>query len=145
MSRFRRGPLVYGVLALACLNALPVCVADEATRTLAERLSAVINGPHYRQARWGLLVVDAKTGETVYAHNADQLFVPASVTKVFSVAAALALLGADFRFETPLYRRGELTDGLLRGDLILVASGDLTLGGRTDARGQLAFRDHDHT
>jgi D-alanyl-D-alanine carboxypeptidase/D-alanyl-D-alanine-endopeptidase (penicillin-binding protein 4) len=144
MSRFRRRPFVYALLALTFLNVLPTCVAEQATRTLAERISEVINGPNYRQASWGILVVDEKTGETVYAHNADQLRVPASVTKVFSVAAALAVLGADFRFETPLYRRGDLLDGLLRGDLILLASGDLTLGGRTDAKGQLAFRDHDH-
>ncbi|HZT80262.1 MAG TPA: D-alanyl-D-alanine carboxypeptidase/D-alanyl-D-alanine-endopeptidase, partial [Gemmataceae bacterium] len=35
-------------------------------------------------------------------------------------------------------------EGRLRGDLILVARGDLTLGGRTTADGKLAFKDHDH-
>ncbi len=52
--------------------------------------------------------------------------------------------GPDHKFETPVYRRGEVKDGRLHGDLILVAQGDLTLGGRTTADGKMAFKDHDH-
>src|SRR5262249_30457083 len=66
------------------------------------------------------------------------------VTKLYSCAAALGAFGADHRFETPVYRRGSVEDGRLRGDLILVAKGDLTLGGRTSADGKMAFKDHDH-
>src|SRR5262249_51263057 len=50
----------------------------------------------------------------------------------------------DRRFETPVYRRGNVEKGVLNGDLVLVAGGDLTLGGRTRADGTLAFKDHDH-
>src|SRR5262249_16154760 len=98
----------------------------------------------YKQASWGILVVDVKTGEAVYSLNADRLFKPASTTKLFSSAAALAALGADYKFQTPVYLRGDLANGVLRGDLILVAQGDLTLGGRTRADGRMAFKDHDH-
>jgi len=114
--------------------------ADEVT----DKIKAVITGPDYKHARWGILVVDAETGKVVYEHNADKRFVPASVTKLYSCAAALAALGPDYQFETPVHRRGELQDGRLKGDLILVAKGDPTLGGRTDHSGRLAFRDHDH-
>ena len=111
---------------------------------LAAKIEAVINGPDYKQARWGILVVDAKTGKTVYERDADRLFMPASVTKLYSCAAALAAFGPDHKFETPVYRRGEVKEGRLHGDLILVAQGDLTLGGRTTADGKMAFKDHDH-
>src|SRR5262245_17965778 len=111
---------------------------------LAGKIEAVINGPDYTQARWGILVVDLKTGKPLYEHNADRLFMPASVTKLYSCAAALTALGADHRFETPVYSRGTVTGGQLKGDLILVAQGDLTLGGRAMSNGKLAFRDHDH-
>jgi D-alanyl-D-alanine carboxypeptidase/D-alanyl-D-alanine-endopeptidase (penicillin-binding protein 4) len=111
---------------------------------LAAKIEAVTNGPDYKQARWGLLVVDAETGQALYERDADRLFTPASVTKLYSCAAALAAFGADHRFETPVYRRGEVKDGRLDGDLILVAKGDLTLGGRTTADGKMAFKDHDH-
>ena len=77
--------------------------------------------------------------------SADKLFAPASTTKLYSVAAALDELGADYRFETPVYARGELDKERLDGDLILVASGDLTMGGRSDDKGHIAFVDTDHT
>src|SRR5437879_2261516 len=115
---------------------LAVCFAPSSIRaddSRAQRIESVINRPDYKQAHWGMLIVDAETGKTVYEHNADRLFLPASTTKLYSCATALDALGPDHRFETPVYRRGEVKDGRLRGDLILVASGDLTLGGRTDA------------
>jgi D-alanyl-D-alanine carboxypeptidase/D-alanyl-D-alanine-endopeptidase (penicillin-binding protein 4) len=145
MSRLTRKPLILLALALTLLQALPPCLADDATRRLSQRIGEIIHGPNYRHARWGILVVDSKTGQEIYSHNADMLCVPASVTKIFSVAAALFLLGVNFLFETPVYYRGKLADGTLDGDLILVASGDLTMGGRTDAQGKMAFRDNDHT
>jgi D-alanyl-D-alanine carboxypeptidase/D-alanyl-D-alanine-endopeptidase (penicillin-binding protein 4) len=111
---------------------------------LAAKVEAFIDGPDYKQARWGILVVDAKTGKTVYERDADRLFMPASVTKLYSCAAALTAFGPDYKFETPVYRRGEVKEGRLHGDLILVAKGDLTLGGRTTADGKMAFKDHDH-
>jgi D-alanyl-D-alanine carboxypeptidase/D-alanyl-D-alanine-endopeptidase (penicillin-binding protein 4) len=112
---------------------------------LAGKIEAVICGSEYRQARWGILIVDAQSGETLYAHNPEQMFVPASTTKLYTCGTALATLGPDFKFETPVYTRGEIVAGRLRGDVILVASGDLTLGGRTDADGKLVFKNHDHT
>src|SRR5262244_2049130 len=115
-----------------------------AEENLAQRIEAVTNGPDYKQARWGILVVDAQTGKTVYEQNADKLVLPASTTKLYSCAAALDALGTDYRFETPVYRRGEVKDGKLTGDLVLVASGDLTLGGRTDPSGKMAYTNHDH-
>lgn len=132
---------VAGVVLVAA--GLPARAADE---PLAKKIEAVIDGPDYKHARWGVLVVDAKTGDVVYARDADKLFTPASVTKLFSCAAALVAYGPDFRFETPVHRRGELTkDGTLKGDLILVASGDPSFGGRTTADGKLAFTNNDHT
>jgi D-alanyl-D-alanine carboxypeptidase/D-alanyl-D-alanine-endopeptidase (penicillin-binding protein 4) len=53
-------------------------------------------------------VVDAKTGQTVYERHADHLFAPASVTKLFSAAAALIKLGPNYRFQTPVVRQGEV-------------------------------------
>jgi D-alanyl-D-alanine carboxypeptidase/D-alanyl-D-alanine-endopeptidase (penicillin-binding protein 4) len=129
---------------LAVIAAAALLQPTQAADGLEAKIGEIINGPDYKHARWGILIVDARTGEPVYAHNADMLCIPASTTKLFSSAAALGTLGADFKFETPVYRRGKLTDGRLQGDLILVASGDLTMGGRTASDGKMAFRDHDH-
>ena len=117
-------------------------IADEPT--LASRLDTVLKRPLYKNARWGILAVEADGGKVVFEQNADQLFAPASVTKLYSCAAALVAFGADHRFETPVYQRGKLADGKLAGDLILVGKGDLTLGGRTQPDGTMAFADEDH-
>ena len=37
---------------------------------LAKKIEAVIDGPAYKQAHWGMLVVDSKTGDVLYARNA---------------------------------------------------------------------------
>lgn len=112
---------------------------------LTARMSAVLDAREYHHGRWGLLVVEAETGKPVFERNADQLFIPASTTKLYTCAAALQNLGPDYRFETPVYSRGVVEDGRLHGDLILVASGDLTFGGRTLPDGRLAFTNDDHT
>ncbi|HEV3204687.1 MAG TPA: D-alanyl-D-alanine carboxypeptidase, partial [Gemmataceae bacterium] len=116
----------------------------EAATDLAGKIEEIISGPDYQQARWSILVVDEESGRTVYELNADRLTTPASTTKLYSCAAALGILGADYQFETPIYQRGAVKDGRLTGDLILVAKGDLTLGGRNDAQGKMAFKKHDH-
>src|SRR5438132_1808639 len=112
-----------------CLCLLILSSPLRAGEDLAAQIESVINAPQYKQAHWGILVVDAEDGHTLYALNPDHLFFPASTTKLYSCSAALAALGPDYRFETPAYRRGTLKDGQLTGDLILVAQGDLTLGG----------------
>ena len=70
---------------------------------LAERIEKITNHQRYHTAHWGLLVVDMKTGEELYAHQPHKLFVPASTTKLYSVAAALDALGADYRFSTKVF------------------------------------------
>ena len=122
--------------------------ADDARRLaddLAAKIDTVVAAPEYKHSKWGILVVDAESGQTVYARNPDTLCVPASVTKLYSCAAALAAFGPGHRFTTPVYARGEINGGTLAGDLILVAQGDPTLGGRSDGKDGLTFKDHDHT
>jgi D-alanyl-D-alanine carboxypeptidase/D-alanyl-D-alanine-endopeptidase (penicillin-binding protein 4) len=112
----------------------------------AAKLEAVMNGPEFPSAHWGILVVERDSGKVLYEQNAGQLFIPASVTKLYSVAAALDTFGPDHRFETTVYRSGEIgPGGELDGDVILVAGGDLTLGGRSDSSGGIVFTSVDHT
>jgi len=127
-----------------CLVSLASQVRSE--DPLAAKIEALIDGEDYKQARWGLCVIDAKTGKALYERDPGKLIVPASVTKLYSCAAAMIAFGADYKFITPVYARGEIDErGVLKGDLILVASGDLSFGGRTTQDGKLAFKDHDHS
>ncbi len=124
-------------------NATPV--ATPVIAPLPDEVVAIIEKPMYGFARWGIYVADRETGEVLYDLNGNERFLAASTTKLFPAAAALADYGADFRFETPIYRTAEVGgDGSLTGDLILVASGDPTMGGRTTPDGQIAFTAIDH-
>ncbi len=116
-----------------------------ASQDVAARVATVVDAPEYQHGRWGILIVHATDGRVVYERNADQLFTPASTTKLYSCSSALHDLGPNYRFETPVYARGSVESGRLHGDLILVASGDLTLGGRTLPDGTMAFTNNDHT
>src|ERR1700676_5292330 len=49
-----------------------------------------------------VLVTDAKGNELV-AQNADDPFVPASVTKIVTAWLAMDVMGGDYRFETRFY------------------------------------------
>jgi D-alanyl-D-alanine carboxypeptidase/D-alanyl-D-alanine-endopeptidase (penicillin-binding protein 4) len=142
---FRTLPPLAAVL-LALVVAVPAPAAPPAAQpeALSRKIDELIDGPDYKHATWGVLVVNGKTGETVFSRNPDTMLAPASVTKLFSGAAALVRLGADATQETAVYQRGLMFKGTLRGDLILVASGDLMLGGRTKD-GKTVFKDKDHT
>ena len=77
-------------------------------------------------------IEELDTGNVVYSHDADRLFTPASNTKLFTTAAALALIGPDYRFRTTV-ESATAPDkyGRLSGDLVLVGRGDPNLSGRS--------------
>jgi len=77
---------------------------------------------------WGVHVVSLDFGDTLFSQGASASMAPASNLKLYTSAAALHVLGPDFRFPTYLLARGELRDGVLYGDLILYGTGDPTLG-----------------
>jgi len=67
---------------------------------LRSAVEEVLRRPQVAGARIGVHVVDVATGETVYAHEADELLNPASNVKLVTAAAALARLGPEYRFAT---------------------------------------------
>lgn len=67
------------------------------------------------------------------------------MAKLFSVSGTWHTLGGDHRFVTPVYAVGKRRNATLKGNLDLVAQGDLALGGRTRKDGTVAFTSIDHT
>jgi D-alanyl-D-alanine carboxypeptidase/D-alanyl-D-alanine-endopeptidase (penicillin-binding protein 4) len=119
-------PVVF--LLVAPLLAAPV-------KPLQDRIAGVLNAPDLARGFWGIEVVSLSslktTGRTLYSQNADRLFTPASNTKLFTTAAALALIGPDYKFRTTVETTGTLDRyGRLNGDLVLVGHGDPNLSGR---------------
>src|SRR5574342_253001 len=114
-------------------------------KKFSERIQQILTRPEFKHATFGIEFYSLDSKKVVYALNPDGLFTPASTTKLLTEGTALALLGADYRFHTRVYRTGPITDGTLQGDLVLVASGDSNLSGRIQDDGSLAFENVDHS
>ncbi|MEJ2060931.1 MAG: D-alanyl-D-alanine carboxypeptidase, partial [Gammaproteobacteria bacterium] len=71
-------------------------------------------------------IVNLSQGRFIGALNPDQRLLPASVTKLYTAAAALQQWGAAHTFKTRLLMHGRLRGDTLQGDLILLGSGDPT-------------------
>jgi len=121
------------------------CSAEDAALDVERAVEEVLRRPAFRGSTFGIYVRPVGSSEVVFEHRGDALLAPASTAKLVSCAGALATLGKDFRFETPVVRTGPIVDGELRGDLVLVAKGDPNLSQRITPKGRLAFRDRDHT
>ncbi len=129
-------------LAVICSGA----AQGQPESTLEQRIQRIMARPEFAHARFGIKFIRADTGAVVYELHPQELFVPGSTTKLLTTGMAREFLGADYRFHTRIYRTGPIErDGTLRGDLVLVASGDLNLSNRIRPDGTLAFEDEDHS
>jgi len=133
-------------LALSSIALVPASAQGlAATANVPPDISVIMQAPVYKGATWGLRVIDLETGEPLIDLEPHHKFLIGSVRKLFSIGELLNEVGPNHRFDTSVYRQGAVRDaGILHGDLILVASGDLTMGGRTKRDGNIAVTDFDH-
>lgn len=92
-----------GVLLGGCASVSPPSTSATLDQLLAD---PALNG-----ATVSLVVREARTGSTLYQHNRHTRLVPASSLKLLTTAAAMDVLGPDYRFSTQL-----LSDGVQRGE-----------------------------
>lgn len=131
------------IWSAGCTGTVPPPEADSISPVSG--IENITGQSRYAFATWGISVLDPATGEALYEENPGNLFTAGSTTKCFTVAAALDMLGPGYRFTTPVFARGNVgPGGVLDGILILIASGDPTMGGRTLANGTIAFTNADH-
>jgi len=139
MIRRMQRALVATTLGLVAAHATPA-----QNSTLAAKIAEINARPEFVHATFGVAAYDLDAKKMVFGLNAEQLFTPGSTTKLLTMGTALALLGADYRFHTPVYRTGPIDRGVVKGDLVLVGAGDPNLSGR--ALGDtLGFSDEDHS
>ncbi len=95
---------------------------------IEQAIKEVINYEHAENAILGLSIVNTNTNEELYAYNSNFGLKPASSQKVITTATALGILGENFKFETKIWAKGIIENGVLKGDLIIQGGGDPSLG-----------------
>ncbi len=130
------GRLLVAALSLL-LTSLPLSARgqDAALDALRGDLDRLFDSPPLARALVAARVESlgprgSSTGPTrlIYTRNAERLVMPASNMKLLTIAAAADVLGWDYRYETRLEAAGRITNGTLTGDLIVVGSGDPSIG-----------------
>jgi D-alanyl-D-alanine carboxypeptidase/D-alanyl-D-alanine-endopeptidase (penicillin-binding protein 4) len=98
--------------------------------SLAHTINSLVAEPAVSHAHWGVIVTSID-GAPIFALNEGQFFQPASNAKLFTTAAALALLGPAASIATTVTASGVLSGKeTLTGNLYLGGSGDANLSGR---------------
>jgi D-alanyl-D-alanine carboxypeptidase/D-alanyl-D-alanine-endopeptidase (penicillin-binding protein 4) len=98
---------------------------DSADEQIAKNLDVRTQDPRLAGSTLSGIVVDAKSGQDVWGHNAATTLMPASNMKLATSTAALTVLGPDHRFATKVfYGDGTLT--LVGGGDRVLTTADLT-------------------
>lgn len=140
MKRTIRFTKLFLSLLLISILSISGCNNDS-----SQSIRAIFNKPLYDGGFWALRVVDLETGEVVYDQRSDENVFIGSVRKVFTIGELLKEYGQNFIFRTPVHRQGSITpEGVLEGDLIVVASGDFTMGGRRLPNNTMDVTNFDH-
>lgn len=110
--------------------AAPVAPPPDPVKQLRIAFDALLDQPGHQHGVWGVVVHSLRHDERLFERNPRTLLVPASTMKLVSVAAAAEAIGWDHIFETKMFAAGPVIDGVLRGDLVIVGSGDPSVLGR---------------
>ncbi len=97
-------------------------------RELQMDIDALLAAPELSNANIGIAVLAVENGEYFYRKNETKNYIPASTLKTLTTAAALDILGKDFRYSTKIYLDGEPpVNGEFVGNMIIRGVGDPTM------------------
>ncbi len=108
---------------------LTLASIDSWGQNLQETVEAIVADPALGEA---VVSICARTGNgrTLVDIDADNMVMPASNVKLITTGAVLHVLGPDYRFETKIGYDGEISDGVLNGNLYIIGGGDPTTGSK---------------
>lgn len=114
--------LAAATVAVATLSVSAPLPAQPLDSVLASVIAD--SGGHRRGARWAFAAADIETGDVLASYLADEAFKPGSTLKCLTAAAALDLLGPDYRIPTEVFADGRRDGSTLRGDLWVLGLAD---------------------
>ncbi|MFZ5555928.1 MAG: D-alanyl-D-alanine carboxypeptidase/D-alanyl-D-alanine endopeptidase [Pseudomonadota bacterium] len=120
MSRLPRNAVLTALLALG----IAAGAAPARAQPLPPAVAAALGNAGIPPAGAALYVRDVTQPAPLLAHNADAVVNPASLMKLVTTLAALETLGPAYTWKTEVYATGEVSGGVLAGDLVIKGYGD---------------------
>jgi D-alanyl-D-alanine carboxypeptidase/D-alanyl-D-alanine-endopeptidase (penicillin-binding protein 4) len=107
---------------LAAFSCAPMCAWSAAAIPASVTQEMAVQ--HLPPSAVSFVIVDPDADRVLMSLNPDTPRSPASTIKTVTTFAALDMLGPVFTWQTRVWARGTLNDGVLDGDLILQGGGD---------------------
>ena len=98
---------------------IPITALADQTNTIIARIEKILSISELKHGVVGVCVRSLDSKKTLYSKNPDTSLMPASNRKIVTAAAALGILGPDFRYQTSVFRSGD--------DFVLKGTGDPSL------------------
>jgi D-alanyl-D-alanine carboxypeptidase/D-alanyl-D-alanine-endopeptidase (penicillin-binding protein 4) len=92
--------------------------------TTANELEYLTRNQYFKTCQIGVDVFNITKKKIVFRHNEKLLFRPASNMKILTTATALRFLGPEYKFKTELKYNGNITNGVLNGDIYFIGGFD---------------------
>ncbi|GAA1507648.1 D-alanyl-D-alanine carboxypeptidase/D-alanyl-D-alanine-endopeptidase [Streptomyces albidochromogenes] len=125
-TRTRTWPLAVVVACALAWSSSGATVAEPSGSGIKGAIDTILTDARLDGGAASVVVADAATGETLYQRDGSDRLMPASNTKLPTSAAAMAVLGPDYRYRTDALATGTRHGSVLRGDLYLRGTGDPT-------------------
>ena len=104
-------------------------VFSQNTSEIRKLINAGQSSEKLSQSQWSLSARYVESGRKIINYNSQQNLAPASGLKLVTTAAALDILGENYKFNTSVYYDGEInSNGILNGNIFIRGGSDPTLG-----------------
>nr|WP_040898413.1 D-alanyl-D-alanine carboxypeptidase [Xenococcus sp. PCC 7305] len=115
-------PLELGAWQDTAIFELPTTEVDPMLEKIVQDYLQTLKRQGLKSDRQGIWL--QSDWEELASHQGKTALSAASLTKIATTLAALGKWGADHQFVTKIFATGEIKDGVLDGDLIVLADGD---------------------
>lgn len=112
----------------ALIAAFFICASLGAqSQNIQSELDSIFADPVLARGLIAVRIDSLTTGENIYRHDDNKLVMPASNMKILTMTTAAEKLGWNFTYTTHLDAIGTISNGVLRGDLVVTGGGDPTI------------------
>ena len=112
---------------VALMSLLIVALFGYAGRGIGELVAT----EHIDSASVAVMIVDLHNDSVLESFNATKSMIPASVMKAVTIGSLIGSTGIDYRYSTRVYMCGDVVNGVLNGNLLIVGGGDPSLNAQS--------------